>query len=80
MAAVKRIPVSLSEKDFCAHVLCALSDFGAGSGDWETMVDFALRSRKRGLTVHACVKAWLHAHPVELQRAYTETQHEEGAP
>jgi hypothetical protein len=79
MAAVKRIPVSQSEIDYTAHVVCALSDFGAGSGDWELMVDFAVRSRKRGLTVHACVRAWLHAHPVELQRAYTETKHEEGA-
>jgi hypothetical protein len=79
MVAVKRIPVSQSEIDYTSHVVCALSDFGAGSGDWQTMVDHAVRSRKRGLTVHACVMAWLHAHPVEMQRAYTETQNEEGA-
>jgi hypothetical protein len=78
MTAIKRIPVSQSEKDYTAHVLCALSDFGAGSGDWQTMVDHAVHSRKRGLTVHACVMAWLYAHPVEMQRVYTETQHEEG--
>jgi uncharacterized protein YfaS (alpha-2-macroglobulin family) len=77
--AAKLIPVSQAQKDYTAHVLFALSDFGAGTGDWNDMVDHAVRSMKRGLTVHACVFAWLHAHPVELQRVYTETQHEGGA-
>jgi hypothetical protein len=79
MVAVKRIPVSQAEKDFASHVLFALSDFGAATGDWSDMVDHAVRSMKRGLTVHACVMKWLIAHPVAMQRAYTETQHEEGA-
>jgi hypothetical protein len=76
----KLIPVSQAQKDYTAHVVCALSDFGAGSGDWESMVDHAVRSMKLGLTVHACVMKWLLAHPVEMQRAYTEPQHKEGAP
>jgi hypothetical protein len=75
----KLIPVSQAQKDYTAHVVCALSDFGAGSGDWSDMVDHAVRSMKLGLTVHACVMKWLQAHPVELQRAYTEPQHEDGA-
>jgi hypothetical protein len=79
MVAVKRIPVTQAEKDFASHFLYCLSDFGAGSGEWPDQVDFAVRSMKRGLTVHACVMAWLHAHPVVMQRAYTEVQHEDGA-
>jgi hypothetical protein len=70
-------PRTIAEKDYCAHVLFALSDCGA-TGDWDDMVSFAMRCIKSN-TVHACVGKWLRANPIEMQRAYTETQHEEGA-
>jgi hypothetical protein len=73
------IPVTQAQKDFTSHVLFCLSDYGQGTGAWDVQVDFAVRSMKLGLTVHACVMKWLRANPVQMQRAYTEVQHEEGA-
>jgi hypothetical protein len=73
----RKVPVTQAEKDYCSHVLFALSDCGAmGSGLWAEMVEHAMRSLARGHTVHACVMKWLLSHPVEMQRAFTEVQHE----
>jgi hypothetical protein len=73
----KLTPKTVAEKDYCAHVLFALSDCGA-TGEWDGMVDFAMRCMKSN-TVHACVGKWLRAHPQKIERAYTEVQHEESA-
>ena len=70
-------PKTQAQKDYCAHVLFALSDCGA-TGEWNTMVDFAMRSIKTN-TVHACVGKWLRANPIEMQRAYTEVRNEQEA-
>jgi hypothetical protein len=75
---VKLTPRNQSESDHVAHVLSALHDIGAGEFDWTEVVDFAVRSCRRGRSTHQTYMAWLRAHPVVMQRAYTETQHEEG--
>jgi hypothetical protein len=80
MAAIKLKPTTKAQRDYTSKVLFALTGFGA-SGEWDDMVDFAMRSMKRK-TVHVCVMEWLRRHPQQLHRAYTETQHDkiEGRP
>jgi GrpB-like predicted nucleotidyltransferase (UPF0157 family) len=75
---IKLTPRTVAEKDFVAHVLFALSDHGV-TGDWEAMVDHAVRRCRRGQRVHQAFSDWLREHPQKIEHAYTETQHEEGA-
>jgi hypothetical protein len=70
-------PKNQSERDHVIACLYAFKDFGV-TGDWDEMVEFAVRSCRRGDVTHKTFSAWLRAHPQKATRAYTEVQHEEG--